>query len=723
MTHRSSRKSLVLVPACLAFSIQFALANEAPAEASQDAPAIEATNLDQIHVRDARTPYRNLSVTGATKTDALVRDLPQSIHIISSDLLADAGAIDLASALDLSASINRQSNLGGMWDSYSMRGFAGDPNFGSDYMVNGFNASRGYSGVRDNVNVQAVEILKGPSSALYGRGEPGGAVNISTKKPHFKPAYNLELSAGSFDNYRAAVDLTGPLSEKVAYRLSAAQHQGGTSRDHMDIHRTMVTPSFIWMLSPDTTLSYEVEAIKQRQPFDRGVVAVDKKLGVVPISNFYGEPNDGDNQTESTNHQLFLTHYFNDRWSIQTGASYRDSSLKGASTEVRPYSSLVGGQTLRRRIRERTNEALDRSARFEVVGSLDTGGVTHNVLMGVDAYRFRDLRIQYSGDAGGIIYGIDLMNPVYGGAKPAMSLATHTIETQSSWSYYFQDQMDLSEKWKALVGIRRDIYDQEVENIRFGGTVQQDLSATSPRVGLVYQPVPALSLYATTARSFRPNSGTSRDLKSFEPEKGKSLEVGAKLDSFDGRLNTTVALFQITKQNVLRPDPVDPNNFNIAAGEVESKGAELDMNGEIAPGLRMSLSMAYTIAEVTKDISGLSGISLLDTQLANVPRFAGNLLLIKKFTLGGREATFGGGPQYVGERTGSVSPTSEADVFDLPSYTSWSLVGSWQASPKLRLALDVENLLDDEYYVNSYSPYWVYPGTERKVTLSARFSF
>lgn len=725
--------SRFLIPSCLVCCIQLALAAEdAPVDVAASAQPDAATTaadknktqeMGTVEVRDQKRPYRNLSVTGATKTEAMIHDLPQNIQIIGADLLQDAGVIDLASALDLSGSVARQSNFGGMWNSYAMRGFTGDPNYGSDYMVNGFNASRGYNGLRDNADIQSIELLKGPSSALYGRGEPGGIVNITTKKPLFQPAMSVELSGGSFNDYRGAVDLTGPITQTFAYRLNAAYEEGDSFRDKVHFQRTLITPSFLWMINPDTTLSYEIEAVDQKTPFDRGVVAVNGKLGAVPADRFYGEPNDGPTEIKSTGHQVFFTHYFNDNWSVQTGVSYRDSSLIGTGTEVRPYSALINnGQTLRRRLIVRDYEALDRSGRFEVLGKVQTWGLTNNLLFGVDAYKFTDYRNQLTANPAGATYGIDLLNPVYGAAKPVPKPSINTFQKQDSWAYYAQDQIDLSEKWKALVGVRRDQYDQTVDNILFGGQVKQTLSATSPRVGLVYEPIPELSLYATTASSFRPNSGVSRDFKSFPPEKGKSYEIGAKLDSFENRLTTTLALYKIKKNNVLTPDPLDPSNFNRAAGEVESKGVELDINGQIVPGLRVSASYAYTNAKVTSDNSALTGVSLVGKQLANVPKNAANLLLIKEFSLAGHAATFGGGVQYAGKREGEVAPFVQTDLFTLPAYTVWSMLGSWQYNKNLSFSLDVQNLFNKTYYVSSYSQYWVFPGTERKVTLTARLS-
>lgn len=721
----------LLIPSCLACCTQLALAQDAAQQTSSTQTAAvqsgdTARTLDTVQVRDERRPYRNLSVTGATKTDALIRDLPQSIQVLDAGLLRDAGVTDLRGALDLSATISRQSNLGGLWDSYSIRGFAGHPDFGSDYMVNGFNSSRGYNGVRDGANTQSVEVLKGPSSALYGRGEPGGTVNISTKKPLFKAANSVELSAGSFDVYRAAIDSTGPLGESVAYRINAAHEKGRSFRDTIEYDRTLVAPSFLWMISPDTTLSYEIEAVKQHAPFDRGVVAVNGKLGVVPISNFYGEPNDGKHVTDSLGHQVFLQHYFSDNWSLQTGVSYRKSTLKGVSSEVRPYGALRPGDILRRRYRDRDNEATDLSGRFEVIGRVGTGAITHNLLFGVDGYKFEDDRRQFAADPAGIVYGIDLWNPVYGAPKPVKTPAIFTDEEQKAYGVYVQDQMDLGEHWKALIGVRYDSSRQSAENLIRDETARQSPSSTSPRVGLVYQPNEQWSFYATSASSFRPNSGVSAPDASdrshpFDPEEGKSYEVGAKWDT--GRVSSTLAIYHITKENVLTPDPTDPNSYNMAIGEMESKGIELDVAGQIAPGLRLYASYAYTDAQVTKDNAALTGLTLVGRQMANVPKHAGSLLLFKDLTVGGRKLSIGGGARYVGEREGAAAAFSAVDLFQLPSYVVWNAMTSYEVSDKLQLSLDAENLFDKEHYVSSYSTYWVMPGSERRFTLSARFAF
>ena len=612
-------------------------------------------------VKAERQHYRSRSATGATKTDALLMDLPQSVRVLTGDLLRDAGVTTLAGALDLASGIAKQSPLGGLWDSYAMRGFTGDPNFGSDYMVNGFSSSRGYNGLRDAGNTQNVEVLKGPASALYGRGEPGGTVNITTKKPKFAPEYGADVSFGSFHTRRAAVDLTGPLSDTIAYRLNAAHEEGHSFRDTLKVERSLFSPSFLWLAGEHTTVSYEIEAVRQRVPFDRGVVAVNGQLGLVPVARFLGEPGDGPMTVKSLGQQLFIHHALSDDWTLQAGASYRDSALSGYSTEANKL--LADGRSLNRQRRHRDLSATDVSARVEVLAKFKTGALAHEVLAGVDAYHFDDHRVQLRRNPSAAnAYAIDIFHPVYGGKAAALALSIDTQEGQKARGLYAQDQLDLGAQWKALVGVRHDTYTQDVTNNRLEVSSGQSLSATSPRAGLVYQPSKTWSLYASAAKGFRPNSGISIANQAFPAERSRSYELGAKLET--GKLTGTLAVYDIRKRNVLTTNPAN-TDFAIAAGEVGSRGLELDVSGEVARGLRVSGAYAYTDASVTRgDTTIVTG-----SRLANVPRHSANLLATQQFALGTGAASVGGGVQYVGERLGDVAAsilaTGKAAQFDI----------------------------------------------------------
>ncbi|MYM35831.1 TonB-dependent siderophore receptor [Duganella sp. FT94W] len=665
---------------------------------------------DVVEIVGARQPYRSLSATGATKTETDLKDLPQSARVLTADMLQDAGVNRIADALDMGSGISRQSNFGGVWDAYAVRGFTGDPNYGSDLLINGFSSSRGYNGLRDSVNVGSVEILKGPAAALYGRGEPGGIINITTKKPLFQPSYTLSQSLSSHDTWRTTADLTGPLSDTVAYRLNAAYEKGDSYRDTLSSKRHMVSPSVIWRLAENTTLSYELEAFEQQAYFDRGVVAVKGVLGLIPNSRFLGEPADGPVKVKSTGHQLFLQHDFSNGWSLQSGLSYRDSQMVGFSTEASTLQA--DGRTLWRQRRYRDFSAQDWSGRLELLGKIGA----HHVLVGVDGYRFIDDRLQLRKSPNAAApYAIDIYAPVYGGPQPTvLGASINTREQQWQTAVYAQDQIDLSEHWKALLGVRRDGYRQTITNYnRAGQQNHQTLEATSPRAGIVYQPDKQVSLYASAGKSFRPNSGIGINNESFPAETSRAYEAGVKFDSTDGKVSSTLAVYSIKKKNVLTLNPLD-TNFSLAAGEVGSKGVELDVAGEIARKLQLSFSYAYTDAKVLRD-----NVLAVGGRLANVPKQAANVMLVQEFGLdGGARASFGGGANYVGERNGDVAISS---TFKLPAYTTAKLVSSYSPSKKLRISLDIDNLFNKVYYASSYQQVWVAPGEDRRVTLKVEY--
>ncbi|MEA0737109.1 TonB-dependent siderophore receptor [Xanthomonas campestris pv. campestris] len=688
----------------------------APATAAEP----QARSLDAVQVRSDYAPYRALTVTGATKTEAPLRDLPISARVLDHSLLEDAGVTDLAGALDMASGITKANNLGGLWDSYSIRGFTGDPNFSSDYMVNGFNASRGYNGLRDGANTQSVEVIKGPASALYGRGEPGGAVNIVTKKPLFDAQHSVDLSAGRFDSYRAALDSTGPLSETVAYRVNLMHKDQHSFRDTVDSDATLLAPSLLWMPTPDTTVSYELELLRIHTPFDRGVTAIDGDANRLPASRFLGEPGDGDIDLHSTGHQVFAVHGLSQTWSLQGGATYRDSGMRGFSTE--PWTLQADDRTLRRERRYRDYQGRDIAARAELLGMLGSGKVSHHVLFGIDGNRFNDSRYQLRARSAATPYSIDVLAPRYGVAQPGrLAPITDTDERQQVWGVYAQDQIDLGARWKALLGVRYDHYQQDIANRLRVTTQQASDSVISPRAGLTVHLDDTLSLYASAAAGFRPNSGVGANGQSFAPEKSRSLETGLKYVQPGEGLEATLAVFRIDKENVLSLDPAD-TSFSLPVGQMRSEGAELDLLGRLTPHLAASVGLAYTDSQVTRSSAAAVGTGLAEgRRFPNVPRVSGNAFVNYAQPLSGtRSAAVGVGVSRTGERLGSVDSNTG---FVLPAYTVWRLVGHYDLSERLRLYAKVENLTDRRYAAFSYSEQWVYPGAPRTWTVGARLRF
>jgi iron complex outermembrane receptor protein len=696
-----------------------------PVVSSASEAAGPDVSLPAIEVVGRRTSgsYHADEATGA-KSDLPLRELPQAVRVMSRQTLDDLGATRMDDALDYVGGVTRQNNFGGLWDNIAIRGLAGDINNSMPLLLNGFSGNRGFNAPRDTANIERIEFLKGPAASLYGTSEPGGTVNVVTKKPLWKSAHSIEGYVGSDDFHRAALDSTGPLSERIAYRLNVAVEDRGSFRDYINTSRTLIAPALIWRLTPSTRLDYNGEILRHETPLDRGIVAVDNELGAVPRDRFPGEPADGDVRVDNQTHQLILEHFLNAQWSGRLGLSYKHGTLEGFSTE--PQAALQPDQrTLRRQRRFRDYSSDDVTAQAEVLGRIQTGDIGHELLAGVEAYRLDlDQLMLRANPTAAAPYAIDIFDPVYGQTQPVPLPNTNTAEEQENLALYVQDTLILGEKWRLLGGVRFDSYEQSLLNHRTGVRTDQSPTATSPRAGISYLPNAKWTLFANAGKSFRPNNGISATAEAFEPESGRAFEVGAKWENREKTLGGTMAIYDIRKDNVLTADPRNPN-FSIAAGEVRSRGMDVDLSGQLGRHWRMNASFSYIDASVQRD-------NVLETggRLLNIPKVNGSVLAMYEDALGGGGGGrfgIGGGITYSGERLGEARTQAQADAgvlpFELPAYTLAKLAAYWRFSPTLRLSLDVENLFDRTYYTNSFQRTWVSPGTPRTVILGLQAKF
>ena len=685
---------------------------------AQDMPEPAATELPTVEVLGRRQSggYQADDVSGA-KTALPLRELPQSVRVISRQAIDDLGAVRLDEVLDYVGGVSRQNNFGGLWDNIAIRGLAGNENTGMAMLVNGFAGNRGFNAPRDMANVERIEFLKGPAAALYGASEPGGTLNIVTKKPRRAAGQSAEFYAGSHDFYRAALDATGPVGESAAYRLNLAKEDRGSFREHIQARRSVVAPAWSWQVDADTTFDYSGEWLRHQTPLDRGVVAIDNQLGAVPRARFLGEPADGDVTVDNQTHQWVLERGLSDAWRLRAGLSYREGSMQGFSTE--PTQLQADGRTLWRQRRHRDYSSDDLALQAELGGRLQHDDVAHDLLAGVEAYRFRlDQRMLRINPSAAAPYAIDLFAPVYGQAQPTPLPNTDTHELQRNTALYAQDAISLSPRWRAVAGVRVDRFDQSQENRRTALRTDQNPSATSPRLGLSYLADAAWSFYANAGRSFRPNPGAEG--QSFEPESARALEAGAKWERADRRLGATAAVFVIRKRNVVTSLP---GGTSLAAGQVRSRGAEFDLAGQVTAAWRLSASLAYNDVRVERDFTLEQGGRLL-----NVPRVNGSVLAVREGVLdGGGRFGVGGGFTHMGERLGQARTQTEANAgapaFNLPAYTTAKAVAYWRINPRLNLSLDVDNLFDTTYYTSSYSRVWVTPGSARAITLGVQARF
>lgn len=682
----------------LALPALFTAASQARTATPQTLPPVELVG------RSDSGAYLATEASGA-KTELKLRELPQSVRVMTRQALDDLGATKLDDVLDYVGGVSRQNNFGGLWDNVAIRGLAGNENVGMATLFNGFASNRGFNAPRDLAGVERIEFLKGPAATLYGASEPGGTLNVVSKAPLWQSAQSLEAYVGSFDLRRLALDSTGALAPQLAYRLNAAVEQRDSFRDHIRARREVLAPALTWKLDADTVLDYRGEALRHRTPLDRGVVAdAQGRLGAVPRERFLGEPADGDVTVTNQTHQFVLSHDWSDDWRSRAAVSYRGTAIQGFSTE--PTALQADGRTLTRQRRERDYDSHDVALQAELQGRLRLGGVAHEVLVGVESFRFRmDTVMRRVNPSATAPYAIDVLNPVYGQAQPTPMANTDTLEHQRNTGFHLQDAVHLAPAWRLLLGLRSDNYRQELLNRRAGSATAQKPSTLVPRLGLSWLPDAQWTLYASASESFRPN--VSSAARSFAPEQGRALELGGKWESAGRRLGATAALFHIVKRNVLTTDPADSAQ-QIAAGKVRSQGAEFDLAGQLSQHWRLNAALVLTDAEVTRDSTLPTGSRLL-----NVARVNGSVLAVyEAATADGQHWSLGGGFTHVGKRLGQTGT-----AFELPAYTTAKLVASWRLSPTLRLSLDVDNLFDTTYYSSSYSRVWVTPGTARNLSL------
>lgn len=677
--------------------------------------AVAHGNSDQNHKMDDFVVVGNHQ---AYKGEFTALETPQAELTIDQQVIEDAGAIDLNQALDLSASVARQNNFGGLWNSFAVRGFVGDENLPSNYLVNGFNAGRGFGGPRDLSGIESVEVLKGPRAALFGRGEPGGTINLVTKRPTFEDKGEIRVSAGSYDTYRTDFDWTGAVSDDVAIRLVGFYEDAKSFRDTVETEKHGLNPSITYLIDEDTQLTYELEYSNQEIPFDRGVVAINGQLGVLPRDRFLGEPSYGPIETEVVGHQLELQHDINDNWRALVGFNYRDTSLEGWASE-NEFAGPAANGDFDRFTRFRDYEAEYKVLRAELSGNFDTGNIEHRVIVGVDADKFKNdqfaLRDRTSPQL------INVYNPVYGNAPLSglnnLAVQVNRVQIQESVGVYFQDHMSLTDQLDVRVGVRYDDYEQELFNRKESSLERYTKRGFSPQFGAVYKVNDAFSLYAAYGENFRPLTGASEN-NGLESNESESKEIGVNFSLNDGALEGSFSIFELEQSNIRT---ASVGGEPTAIGGAESKGVELDIYGQLTDSLSLWLSYSYIEAKTQSAFNepNFGAEVPAGADLLNIPENQLSLQLVKQTKLAGKDLRLIGGALYVGSRNGFFANQN----FKLPSYVTARVAANYELSKSVELRAEINNLFDEEYYSNSFSDTWVQPGAPRNANVSATFRF
>jgi len=726
-------KRVLLGSAALTF-LAAGLATPAVAQ-SGNAQGDDAEELrqDAILVSGTRQAYRG---------DFETLEIPQAEQLIGAEILGNVNAFTLNDALDLSASVARQNNFGGLWNSFSIRGFAGDINLPSGFLVNGFNAGRGFGGSRDLVGIEAVEVLKGPRSALFGRGEPGGTINLITKRPGFETGGYVRGTIGSFEQYRIEGDVQTVLgaNETVGVRLVGFYEDAESFREGVETEKIGFYPSITLKPNDATTITYELEYTNQEVPFDRGVV-FSEEFGfspreLVPI------------ETNVLGHQLEAQYEFNENWSFLGGVGYRDTSLVGDAFEPQFGSRQTffqDGQTISRFFRSRDFDSEYLTLRGELAGEFDTGPLRHRLIFGVDYDNFENtlvierFRSRFSGDLDNLTtedLAADLLlqiaNPVFGlNLNPDAGPNTNRNEDLTGFGFYIQDQIDITDNLQIRIGGRFDDFEQDITNILVDPTATRTTSDTrfSPQVGAVYLVNDSLSLYASYGEGFRQQTGIDFQGNQFDPNITTSFEGGVKADlgGFSDKVNGTVSLtvFQVEQSNFLvnddRPEATAVGFFSVPAGEAESIGVEFDANLNFDNDLSLWVSYAYTDAEFSNSFADADGFGFtIDAgdPVINSPQHQLSVQASKGFELASIPVQIGGGVLYVGARNGFVGSD-----FELPDYVTARIFAQIEPFENVSVRVDVDNLFDETFFTNSFADVWVQPGAPRQFRLTAAYNF
>jgi len=691
--------------------------------AAEDAPALE----EVIVFGTAAERYRVGGTRALSGLDLDFLELPRVVDVIPEQLLLDQKITELDEALRNVPGVSFSDGFGGSNNDFLVRGFRRNTIYRNGLRVR--------SNFRVNTaNLERVEVIKGPASITYGQVEPGGLVDIVTKKPLQEQRVYVEGRSGTFNSRFLLADWSQPLGERAAIRINASTEQSDTFRDFFEVDRDAIAVTGRFQLTEQTTLTADYEYRDEFRTFDRGSLTVPVQGGreivhrllPIDISTRFGEPFE-EIDTEFQFGSFTLEHAFNEEWRVTLIGAF-ESSMSD-DYQARPLALQIfdedapisddgffTGEAMPQAIyddpsdrvflvrrsdgsRERDIEAS--YLRGIVNGSFELGGLRHRIAAGVDyrdteESRFFVVSPPTNGipvSAGGTGPLFNLEQPIYGRLERDVSTAGRTpIEAQSDdAAIFFNDYLELTDRLALLLGARLDSSDPD------GSGPADAVEELSPQLALNYRLRDDVSVFASYAEAFEPNTafaltdlGEPSESELFDPEDSRQYEVGAKAELFDNRLNVSLALYDIEKSNVLTVIDDVPT---LVDGQ-ESRGLEVSAAGQLAKGLTLFAGYAYTDAEILT--GGNAG-----NRPRNVAEHTANAWLSYEFLDGNwRGLGAGIGAFYLGDRYGDDANSWELGDYTLVDASIWYNLQTSLLRPdsQFRFQLAVKNLTDEEYY-------------------------
>lgn len=649
--------------------------------------------LKAVEVEDPSGPvngYVAKRSATATKTDTPIIEIPQSISVVSGEQMRATNAQSLQQALAYTPGIaaGASANNAATVDSFFLRGFQADGQFGSFYRDGMRYQANISNGKQEPFGIERVEYLKGPSSILYGAAAPGGVINTVTKRPQSTPYREINLEFGSFNRKQVSADLTGPVDAagKLAYRLTALGRDSETFVDFGRDDRIYIAPAVTWHPAEQTsvTLLTSYQKVEQSDPGvlpARGTLLANPN-GEIDRSRYVGEPTFSKFNTEITNLGYVIEHAFSDRLQLSHKLRHYDGKLHNEFVLLGAFD----GRTLQRQSRFHKDNTSVLTSDTSLQYSIDSVSVRQVLLFGVDYTRseYGSVRLR------GSYAPLDVFNPVYGSSRTLVPLTTQE-DNRRQFGIYLQDQIKVGGRWVFLLGARHDAFDNEFISTTTTATTRTEdkQGATTGRAGVVYLADYGLAPYVSYSQSFYPNAGIDRFGNAFEPDEGEQYEVGIRLQPDNARFMLSAAAYQLTRSNVLTPDPAN-FGFSIAAGEVRARGFEFEAKGQVTRSFSLIGGYGYTDARIIKTTVA----QVLDSRFSNAPFHTAALLADVNFSaIGMPNLVAGAGFRYVSEKPGN---TLVDGTISVPGYTLFDARLAYE-SDAWRYALNISNLGDKRY--------------------------
>lgn len=648
----------------------------------------------------------------ATKSDIPLIETPQSVSIVTADQIAIQNAESLNQALKYTPGVVPMGSDNTTSDGMIIRGF--NVTGSSPMYLNGTKLSRNtFSGVSEPYAMERIEILKGPASVLYGNAAPGGIVNMVTKQPQTETLRELKVQAGSFDRKQLAGDFGGALIDdgSLSYRLTGLVRRSDTMIDEIPDDRDFAAGSIRWQPNEATSLTLLADYQHNDTAYKYGLpgegTVLDNINGNIDRDRFVGEP-DFD-KAETRNHTLgyLFNHQFNEQLTFRQNLLYFNADVK---QRVVSTGSLDASQRfLSRGAYTRDEQDTTWTIDNQLEAKWQLGITEHTSLIGVDYSENTFDRLQYGAIPNGVA-DLDLYAPQYGSPVVLNSMPANDFRQDTEQlGIYAQEHIKIADKWVVMLGGRYDKIESDSKN-KLTNITTEDYNddAFTGRAGLVYLFDNGFAPYISYSQSFEASSGQDVNGSDFKPTEGEQYEIGLRYQPEGQALSVTASVYKLTQQNVTTTD-LDNPGFSIQEGEVESTGFELEARANLANNLNLIASYGYIDNAVTKSNSGTEG-----NRYGAVPRHMASLWTDYKFTETVPGLGLGAGVRYYG-RSYNLANTYEA-----PGFTVVDAVVNYRLTPEWSLALNINNLFDEEYATCSYACFY---GVERSAVATATFNW